>query len=79
MTDELTGTHCVTCADELARVVVLSLDGAVASVAGDNGENCQIAVDLVDDVRVGDALLVHGGVALQRAGEERATLREESR
>lgn len=63
------GTHCITCADELTRVVVRRVDGNLATVEMEAGAGCVIALDLVEGVRVGDALLVHGGIALQRADD----------
>ncbi|GAC1341781.1 MAG: hypothetical protein NVSMB29_12800 [Candidatus Dormibacteria bacterium] len=67
--EEEAGTHCVTCADELIRAVVQRVDGSLATVAVGEGDSRVIALDLVDGVQVGDVLLVHGGVALQRAEE----------
>lgn len=68
---------CTTCADELRAVVVDAIHdvGQLATVI-DGGETRQVALELLDDVRVGDVLLVHGGVALQR--RPRAT-REQQR
>jgi hydrogenase maturation factor len=65
---------CITCADALFPVVVewLSEDGCTARGHQD-GEPCEVSVELVDGVQVGDTVLVHGGVALQlaeRAGGE---------
>lgn len=59
---------CITCADELTpvRVESVSADGLTAAATGDAGP-CEVALDLLEDVVAGDVLLVHGGVALQRA------------
>jgi hydrogenase maturation factor len=65
---------CITCADALFPVVIewLSEDGCTAGGHQD-GEPCEVSVELVDGAQVGDTVLVHGGVALQvaeRAGSE---------
>lgn len=59
---------CVTCRDELRRVRVIALaaDGRSMARVEDGGQEWEVAIDLVDGVGVGDVLLVHGGVALQR-------------
>lgn len=67
--DERTGIRCATCLEVLTRVVVERVDGDRATVLGKDGGDNVIGLDLVDGVRVGEALLVHGGVAVQRAGE----------
>ena len=67
--DHEAGTHCVTCADELTRMVVQSVEGNRATAVAEGRTACVIALDLVDDVEPGEALLVHGGVALQRADD----------
>lgn len=57
--------RCITCGDVAveARVVALGPDGA--EVETDAG--CEVvAVDLLDAVCVGDLLLCHAGVALER-------------
>jgi hydrogenase maturation factor len=58
---------CITCSDQLLEVVVtaVSADGTTAQGTCD-GAGCEVSVDLLDDVAVGDHLLTHGGVALQR-------------
>ena len=58
---------CVVCSDAGIPVRVLSLDGDDALCEDAAGNRAQIAVELVAPVRVGDTLLVHGGVALGRA------------
>lgn len=64
---------CVTCADQLTPVRLdwVSEDGAVARGV-EGGEAREISVELVDAVRPGDVVLVHGGVALQRAASPAA-------
>jgi hydrogenase expression/formation protein HypC len=63
------GDHCVTCSDEGVPMRVLAATGAglalCAGVAGGAG-GVEVMTDLVGDVRPGDELLVHAGVALAR-------------
>lgn len=56
---------CITCGDVAVagRVVALAGHGAVIESAGKREE---VAVDLVEDVALGDLLLCHAGVALER-------------
>ncbi len=60
---------CVTCGDVAvaARVVALTERGALIELDGAREE---VACDLVGDVAVGDALLCHAGVALDRLQED---------
>jgi hydrogenase maturation protein HypF len=61
---------CVTCRDELVTMVVTSIDPASGMARGiADGRPCQVNIELVADVKSGDVLLCHGGVALQHAGE----------
>ena len=57
---------CVVCSDAGIPVRVLSLDGDDALCEDAAGNHMQVAVELVAPVRVGDALLIHGGVAIGR-------------
>lgn len=61
---------CITCADQLnaVRVEWVSEDGSLARGVED-GEMHEISVELLDGVRAGDVVLVHGGVALQKADQ----------
>jgi len=61
--------HCVTCADDAVAARVVLLDGLEATVAVD-GRRERVAVDLVPDARLGDLLLCHAGVALERLEDE---------
>jgi hydrogenase maturation factor len=57
--------HCITCSDEalLARVLQVDPELAVAVVIiADTTE--EVDITLIDAVRAGDLLLVHGGVAI---------------
>lgn len=62
--------HCPTCADEAVVATVLSVDAeaGMACVSLGLGE-AMIDVTLLGEVRPGDRLLVHGGVALERLDE----------
>lgn len=64
---------CITCSDQLLELVVtaVSADGSTAQAACD-GAACEVSIDLLDDVAVGDHLLAHGGVALQHGSLEAA-------
>ena len=57
---------CVVCSDAGIPVRMLSLDGDDALCEDAAGNRMQVAVELVAPVRVGDALLIHGGVAIGR-------------
>lgn len=65
--DPVTG-RCATCADEgvEGRVVTLGEDG-LAEVEME-GRVREVAVELLDAVRVGDRVLVHAGVAIAHLG-----------
>lgn len=63
--DPLTG-RCATCADEALEARVLRVgDDDLAEVEMDGGLRT-VAVELVEDVRPGDVVLVHAGVAIGR-------------
>ena len=59
--------HCTTCMDEALQAEVVEVDQtqALAQVQVD-GELSEVDISLVDGVEVGDRLLIHGGVALER-------------
>ena len=59
--------RCITCADEVlsARVVLVNEADWMALVDVD-GQRMEVDISLVDGVAVGQRLLVHGGVALER-------------
>ncbi len=65
--DPLTG-RCITCSDEgvEGRVVALH-DDALAEVEM-GGEVREVAIELLDNVTVGDRVLVHAGVAIAHLG-----------
>lgn len=66
---ELEG-HCITCSDEALPVKIVSIDQAtgLALVEVQNVIE-EIDITLVDDVNVGDVVLVHGGVAIGHPDE----------
>jgi hydrogenase maturation factor len=61
----MTPERCVTCSDEAIEAVVVSVAGAEAVVRANGGEET-VAIDLVPDADVGDVLLCHAGIALER-------------
>jgi hydrogenase maturation factor len=61
---------CITCGDVAVVLTVLDSDGADALCRDEDGRTESVAVELVDPVAVGDRLLVHAGVALERLPEE---------
>ncbi|RAQ96410.1 HypC/HybG/HupF family hydrogenase formation chaperone [Thermogemmatispora tikiterensis] len=69
--------YCPTCADEAVVATVLSVEAeaGMACVSLGLGE-AMIDVTLLGEVRPGDRLLVHGGVALERLDESVPPARE---
>ena len=61
----LLAESCVTCGDVAVQATVVGVRGATATIEKD-GAREQVAVELVEDVRVGDVLLCHAGVALEK-------------
>lgn len=59
--------HCSICGDEatLVRVVAVDAAGGTAEVVV-GGVASTVAIDLLDEVAVGDAILVHMGFAISR-------------
>jgi hydrogenase maturation factor len=55
---------CVTCGDAAVEARIVSVDNGTAWVEKD-GVREQVTVELVD-VRVGDTVLCHAGVALEK-------------
>jgi D-sedoheptulose 7-phosphate isomerase len=60
---------CVTCGDVAVEAEVVGVEGASATVRAGQAEE-QVAIDLLDDVRPGDRLLCHAGVALEKLGSD---------
>ncbi len=60
-----TDGHCVTCSDEALPARVLHVDEETGLAVVDvNGDRSEVDVTLVDEVRTGQLLLIHGGVAI---------------
>ncbi len=57
--------HCITCSDEAipARVLRIDQDTGVAFVTIEDTTE-EVDITLIDNVVVGDVILVHGGVAI---------------
>ncbi len=62
--------HCITCSDEAVTVKVVSVDDTtgMALVAIENVTE-EVDVTLIETVKIGDSILVHGGVAIAHLGE----------
>lgn len=58
---------CTTCGDVAVPVRVLVLSDRNAQVEDRLGQRAEVATDFVPEVRVGDIVLVHMGVAIARA------------
>jgi hydrogenase maturation factor len=56
--------HCITCGDEGIPMRVTELLEGSAVCADEAGAVHRVAVDLIDDVAVGERVLVHAGVAI---------------
>jgi hydrogenase expression/formation protein HypC len=57
---------CITCGDVAIPLIVLELRGADAWCEDGDGRTELVAIELVADLRPGDHVLVHAGVALER-------------
>lgn len=67
MSTECHDEVCITCSDQLLEVVVTGVDTDAGIARGTiDGADAEVGIDLLDGVTVGDVLLCHGGVALQR-------------
>jgi hypothetical protein len=60
--------RCITCRDEGVVVRVLAGDDAGALCVDGEGDEQNVAIELVAPVCVGDELLVHAGVAIRHLG-----------
>ncbi len=58
---------CITCGDVAVEARVVAISNGTAVIERD-GAHEQVAVDLVEGVAVGDTILCHAGVALERIG-----------
>jgi hydrogenase maturation factor len=70
MTTELAAcdatSGCITCGDVAVTLTVDELQGADAWCFDAEGRHELVAIELVADVCIGDRVLVHAGVALER-------------
>jgi hydrogenase maturation factor len=57
--------HCVTCGDTAVAARVVHVDGHTATVEF-AGEQEHVGIELVEPVIVGDVLLCHAGIALDK-------------
>jgi len=57
--------HCITCGDTAVAATVVGIDGVTATVAVGDGRE-QVGIELVEPVAVGDLLLCHAGIALEK-------------
>ncbi len=63
--------HCITCSDEALPVKIVSIDHATGLAQVEVQHTIEeVDVTLVEDIAVGDIVLVHGGVAIGRSSEE---------
>jgi len=60
---------CSLCSDAAVVARVVAVYGATALVEAD-GCAAAVAIDLIDDVEVGDQLVCHAGIVLQKADGE---------
>ena len=60
--------HCITCGDTAVAATVIGVDGVTATVAVD-GAHEEVGIELVEPVGVGDVLLCHAGIALEKLTE----------
>ena len=59
--------HCVTCGDVAVTARVVEVAGSTATVELD-GQREHVATELVEPVAVGELLLCHAGIALEKVG-----------
>jgi hydrogenase maturation factor len=64
----LDAEHCITCGDTAVTATVVRVDGATATVDVD-GAREQVGIELVEPVAVGEQLLCHAGIALQKIAD----------
>jgi hypothetical protein len=67
MSPECHDDVCITCSDQLLAVLVTGVHIEAGTARGTiDGSTVEVGIDLLDGVTVGEVLLCHGGVALQR-------------
>jgi hydrogenase assembly chaperone HypC/HupF len=57
--------RCVTCSDEAVPATVVAVEGPNATVEA-QGSLERVGIELVEDVRPGDIVLCHAGIALEK-------------
>lgn len=57
--------HCLTCGDRAVAATVVEIDGLTAIVEAD-GTRETVALELVAPVVIGEEVLCHAGIALER-------------
>lgn len=77
----VTEGHCITCSDEGVpmRVAALDDDAGLATCVDIDGVRTEVMTALVENVRIGDLLLVHAGTALLRLDPQTALERDQER
>ncbi len=60
--------QCITCADAAVAATVVAVDGFTATVEVE-GSRENVGIELVEPVAVGDRLLCHAGIALEKLEE----------
>jgi hypothetical protein len=59
--------HCLTCSDEAVEVIVVDIDTSSGLAHVQVNEQVEeVDISLIEQVTLGDTLLVHGGVAIQK-------------
>jgi hydrogenase expression/formation protein HypC len=62
---------CLVCGDVAVPVTVIEADHPDALCEDEHGQRGAVGIELVAPVRAGERLLVHGGVAIARLGDDR--------
>ncbi len=57
--------HCITCSDQAIPAKVMQIHEELGLALVElQGDTAEVDISLVDEVKLGDTILVHGGVAL---------------
>jgi hydrogenase expression/formation protein HypC len=59
------GDRCITCGDVAVPATVVAVDGVTATVEIEGGHE-QVGIDVVGSVEVGEVLLCHAGIAIDK-------------
>jgi hydrogenase maturation factor len=65
----LDAEHCITCGDVAVTATVVSVSGDTATVEV-GGRREHVGIELVSPVELGELLLCHAGIALQKVDAE---------